>query len=96
VLRVDLVCKPTLKLDTLSHKGPLKGRLVEEVGSKLDAQVTPTLGGGCVKKENKLSKCISQKFKSLARVVSQRLSKCDILCSYKVQVILKIVPPRAL
>jgi len=74
----------TLKSDTLSHKDPPKGKLGEEVGSKLDALVTPSLREGCAEKANEHSKCASpaqpsHKIQSLPRAARQCSSKCDIL-----------------
>jgi len=38
---------------------PFKGKLGVEIGLESDAQVTPNLGGRCVGKAIKLSKCIT-------------------------------------
>ena len=53
------MCKPTLKSDTLSCQMPFKGRLGVEIDLESDAQVTPDLGEGCVRKAIKLSKFIT-------------------------------------
>ena len=53
------MCKPTLKLDTLSCQMPFKGRLGVENGLESDAQVTSNLRERCVRKAVKLSKCIT-------------------------------------
>ena len=38
---------------------PFKAKLGVEIGIESNVQVTPDLGGGCVRKAIKLSKCIT-------------------------------------